>query len=83
MVFDALKKEGLKKSNTNIYVIGDRISDIKTALKVNGKGIFVPFKGEKEEIEKINKIKNKNKKSIYLAKNFLDATKLIIKKEKR
>jgi len=81
MVFDALKKEGLKKSNTNIYVIGDRISDVKTALKVKGQGIFVPFKGEKEEIEKIKKLKNK--RNIYLAKNFIDATKFIIKKEKR
>jgi histidinol-phosphate phosphatase family protein len=81
MVFDALKKEGLKKSGTNIYVIGDRASDVKTALKVKGQGIFVPFKGEKEEIEKINRIKNE--KSIYLAKNFTDATKLIIKKEKK
>ena len=81
MVFDALKKEGLKKSNTNIYVVGDRVSDIKTALKIKGKGIFVPFKGEKEEIEKIEKLKNK--KSVYLAKNFLDAIEFIIKKEKK
>ena len=73
----ALKSEGFKASNTNIYIIGDRASDVKTALKIKGTGILVPF--EEERIEEVKKLKSKK---TYIAKGFLDAAKYIIKREK-
>jgi len=60
-------------------VIGDRASDVKTALKMNGIGILVPFKNQLGQIEKTRKIKSENK---YIAKNFLAAVKLIINIER-
>jgi len=69
MVFNALKAEGVKKKDVNIYVIGDRASDVKTATNVKGIGILVPFKNGPEQKEIVKKIKGKT----YIAKNFTDA----------
>ena len=79
MIEKILKKEKLTKKKINIYVIGDRVSDVKTALNTKGVGILVPFKNQPLEKEKIKKISNKN---IFVAKNFLDAAKFIVKREK-
>ena len=73
MVFDVLKLEGITKKNTNIYIIGDRASDIKTAHNIKGTGILIPFKGEPGQVEAINKLRGKT----YVASNFLDAAKYI------
>jgi len=78
MVYSAMKKEGWKKSNTNIYVIGDRLGDVKTGLNAKGYGILVPFPNRAEEPEKVKKLKSKK---AYVAKDFLDAVNFIIKKE--
>lgn len=79
MIDKILRKEKIKKKDIkSIYVIGDRVSDVKTALNVNGFGILVPFSKESKEKTKFKTIKSKNK---YLAKNFLDAANFIIKKE--
>lgn len=78
MIKTILKNEKLSKKQVKIYVIGDRFSDVKTGLNAKGCGIIVPFKNEPLEKEKVEKIKNKNK---YIAKNFLDAAKIIIKRE--
>lgn len=78
MVFDALKKEGITRRNANVYVIGDRESDVKTALNIKGTGILVPFVNEPGQAEKVKKIKGKK----YVAKSFLDAANYILKKEK-
>ncbi len=78
MVLDILKKAGLKKSETSIYVIGDRKEDVLTGINSGGFGILVPFVNRRGEDKKTEKLKNKNK---YLAKNFIDACKFIIKRE--
>lgn len=70
MVFKALKAEGLTLENTDVYVIGDRLSDVKTALNVKGKGILVPFENEPGQVEKVREL---NQAHIHIAKNFLDA----------
>jgi len=80
MVFNALKKEGITKENANIYVIGDRISDIKTALNIKGNGILVPFANEPGQIEMAKKIKQKSR--VYIAKDFLGAANFIVTNEK-
>ena len=79
MIEKILKKEKLKKEDVNIYVIGDRASDVKTALNAKGFGIIIPFEKEKDEKEKVRKLKNK---STFVAKNFLDAARFIVKMEK-
>jgi len=79
MINNILKNEKLSKKQVKIYVIGDRFSDVKIALNVKGLGILVPSANKKKEKEKVEKIKNKNG---YIAKNFLDAAKFIIEKEK-
>lgn len=77
MIENIMKKEKLGRS-TKIYVIGDRFSDIKTALNAGGFGILVPFKNEPGEKEKVEKLKIKNR---YIAKDFLDAAHFIKKNE--
>lgn len=79
MINHILRNEKLSKKQIKIYVIGDRASDVKTALNAKGCGILVPFKNEPHEKEKVEKIKNKNR---YIAENFLDAAKFITEKEK-
>ena len=80
MIKKILKREKLSKKEISIYVIGDRISDVKTAFGMKGCGILIPSEKEPKEKSKFRAIKNKNK---YLAKNFLDATSFIIKRESK
>lgn len=81
MIMQALSNKGLTYQNTKIYVIGDRASDVETAINASGYGIYVPFKGE-PQTDQIQALKNKYPKQIYIAKNFLDAAKHIAGKEK-
>ncbi len=76
MVISSLEKEGLNFKKTKIYVIGDRASDVQTAINVKGTGILVPFINEPEQIKKMNK-------KGYIAKNFLEASKIVYKKNKK
>jgi len=78
MIRSILKKEKLKKNQTKIYIIGDRVSDVKTAHKIDGFGILVPFIYQLEEKEKVKKMKNRKK---YVARDFLNAARFIIKRE--
>lgn len=84
MIYQALKKEGFNKKNTKIYFIGDRDSDVKTALNAGGIGILIPFSKTKEELRKVRQtMKNKNlKKRINISKDLLSAAKFIARKEK-
>ena len=79
MIKDILKKEKLKRKDTKMYVLGDRSSDVKTAHKIGGFGILVPFIYQPEEKNKVKKLKNRKK---YIARNFLGAARFIIKREK-
>jgi histidinol-phosphate phosphatase family protein len=79
MVFDALKTEGLTREETNLYVIGDRSSDVETAVNINGTGIFIPFENVPRHIENIKKL---NQTNVYIARDFLDAAKFIIEQNK-
>lgn len=79
MIKSVLKKEKLKPGSVEIYVIGDRTSDVETAHNVKGFGILVPFVNQPGQNTKFKKIKNKKK---YVAKDFLDAARFIVKREK-
>jgi len=78
MVKNILRRRKIKRNKAEIYIIGDRLSDVKTALNIKGFGIIVPFMKEKGEEEKVKKLKNKN---TFVAKNFLDAAKFIARRE--
>jgi len=79
MILKILKKNKLNNKNTSIYVIGDRATDVQTALNINGFGILVPTKDRPKEIEKTKKLKSKQ---AYVAKSFNKAVDFIIKREK-
>jgi len=78
MIYKILKREKSDKRKTNIYVMGDRESDVKAGLRIGGHGILVPFVNRPGEPGKVRKIKNKKK---YIAKSFLDAVRFILNAE--
>ena len=79
MVFDALKSERLTREEAILYVIGDRSSDVETALNINGTGILIPFENEPRHFEKIKKLDQAN---VYIARDFLDAAQFIVDQNK-
>lgn len=76
MVFNALKAEGVTPANADIYVIGDRASDVQTALNIGGTGILVPFVNEPGERDKVKKLEKQGQ--IHIAENMLDAAEYIV-----
>ncbi|MFC1884175.1 HAD-IIIA family hydrolase [Thermodesulfobacteriota bacterium] len=80
MVFSALKKENITEDNSNIYVIGDRATDVQTALNINGFGVLIPFENEPSEEGKVKKLEDQ--KSIYIARDLIDAAEFISEREK-
>lgn len=84
MVTRILKTLNWEASKTKVYVIGDRYIDVRTGLNAGGHGILIPFEGEPGNIERTKRyVKTKDKKKIFIAKDFLDATKYILKKESK
>ncbi len=49
MVFNALAAEGVVQNNADIFVIGDRESDVQTALNADGTGILIPLSMNREK----------------------------------
>jgi histidinol phosphatase-like enzyme len=76
MVFDALKAEDITPDNANVYVIGDRASDVQTALNISGIGILIPFQNEPGEDEKVRKLADQTR--IHIAENLLHAAQFIV-----
>ncbi|MFB6246429.1 MAG: HAD-IIIA family hydrolase [Candidatus Pacearchaeota archaeon] len=78
MIDRALENCGLKKSKTDIYVVGDRESDVKAGLNSGGYGILVPFENEPREKEKVRSLRSKKS---AVVNGFGDASRIIVKKE--
>ncbi|PIN92930.1 hypothetical protein COU54_05035 [Candidatus Pacearchaeota archaeon CG10_big_fil_rev_8_21_14_0_10_31_24] len=78
MVKDSLKKSNFKLKDTQIYVLGDRASDVKTALNIKGFGILIPKYPELAEVKKTKALKSEH---TYIAKDFLGAVNFIVKRE--
>lgn len=81
MVFDALKAENITPDNANVYVIGDRASDVQTAVNISGIGILIPFQNEPEEDQKVRKLAGQTR--IHIAENLFGAAQLIVEKEQK
>jgi histidinol-phosphate phosphatase family protein len=71
MVIDALRAEDVALDETDIYVIGDRLSDVQTALNINGTGILIPFANEPGEAEKVRGLKDQSR--IFIAQDLVEA----------
>ncbi len=72
MVFDALADEGVAREELDeIYVIGDRASDVETGLNAGGHGILVPFGNRSEEVERLPD-------DARIADNFLEAAQMVL-----
>lgn len=76
MVSSALQAEGITADNADIYVIGDRASDVGTALNIDGTGILIPFVNEPGEIEKVKKLATQDQ--VYISENMLTAAEYIV-----
>jgi HAD superfamily hydrolase (TIGR01662 family) len=77
MIKNALKKEGWSLDDTQIYVIGDRRSDVKCGLNAGGYGILVPFGNRSEEVDKVRKL---DSPKVYVARDFLDGCGFVTKR---
>ncbi|MDW7774470.1 MAG: HAD-IIIA family hydrolase [Desulfobulbaceae bacterium] len=75
MVFDALKKVGMTPENVDIYVIGDRATDVRTALNISGTGILIPFVNEPEEQAKVRIDKGEK---VHIAENMQAAAEFVV-----
>lgn len=79
MIDSVLEKLTWRKKETDIYFIGDREIDVRTGLNAGGYGIIIPFVNEPGEKEKTEKIKSKRS---YIAKDFLDAVRYVVRNKK-
>jgi histidinol-phosphate phosphatase family protein len=75
MVIDALQAEDASLYETDIYVIGDRLSDVQTALNINGTGILIPFASEPGEAAKVRNLEDQSR--IFIAKDLVEAADFI------
>jgi len=79
MVLEALKAEGITTETAQIYVIGDRTTDVQTALNINGCVILIPFENEPGELDKTQMQQEHSR--IYIVENLLQAAEFISKQE--
>jgi len=77
MLKKAVEEMGLKLNDFDkIYVIGDRIVDIETAVNANGKGILV-CNGFNDEF--VDEVKSRGDENQVVVDNFYQACELIVK----
>jgi len=76
MVFNALKAEGVRPDNADIYVIGDQVSDVQTAHNLDGTGILIPFQEEPGESAEVRGMERQD--HIHVAENMLAAAEYIV-----
>lgn len=81
MIKEALARQRWQRKNTAIYVIGDRATDVRSALNIRGFGVLVPARTEPHQIEKTRLLMRKHK-NVYIARDFLDAARFIVQREK-
>jgi histidinol-phosphate phosphatase family protein len=79
MVFDALRAEDISLDDADIYVIGDRLSDVQTALNINGTGILTPFVNEPGEEEKVRAQVDQGR--IHIARDLVAAAEYIMNRQ--
>jgi histidinol-phosphate phosphatase family protein len=81
MVFDALQAEGITPDNADLYVIGDRASDVRTALNLDGIGVLIPFVNEPGESDKVAEMAQQGQ--VHVAQDMLAAAEFIVSRVRR
>lgn len=71
---------GCKLNEVDLYVIGDRYSDVILGLNGGGKGILIISQKTHElgDIDKVKLLQEKYPNRVFIAKSFLDAVNFII-----
>ena len=78
MIKDIMKERNI--SGARVYVIGDRATDVQTALNARGTGILIPSESLPGEDEKVKALKSRN---ALIMKNVKEAADFILKKERK
>lgn len=75
MLEKCAKNLGYSLKEVDLYVIGDRASDVELGLNGKGKGILVSSQKtvELEDVDKVKRLQEKNPGRVFIAKNFLEA----------
>ena len=79
MVYEALRANHSTLENVHLYVIGDRATDVETALSAGGTGILIPFVNEPGEREKVSALAMPNR--TFIADNMEEAAEFIADRE--
>jgi len=80
MIFNVLEAVDTTPGNANIYVIGDRTTDVQTALDINSIGILIPFENQPGEEEKTRKFADQA--HVHISADLLKAAEWIIDRER-
>lgn len=81
MIEKASQTLGKRLNECDIYVVGDRFSDVELGLRAGGKGILVPSsKTSREDMEKSREFMKENSDLVYITSNFRGAAHYIYKK---
>ncbi len=72
---------GFSLNKLDLYVIGDRSSDIKLGLNGGGTGILVtsPKTIELGDLDEVKKLQEKNHNRVFIAESFLEAVNFVIR----
>lgn len=76
MIMQALEATGVPPADADVFVIGDRESDVRAALNAGGTGILIPFVHEPGEEEKVHRMIQKDK--IFVAEDMVRAAEIIL-----
>ncbi|MEJ2192316.1 MAG: HAD-IIIA family hydrolase [Nitrospirota bacterium] len=76
MVFDALASEGLSLKEARLAVIGDRATDVETALRAGGTGILIPFINQPGEDEKVKGLTPRGR--VHIAPDMQEAARFLL-----
>ena len=68
----------LNLDNSQIYFIGDHLTDVQAGLNANGKSIFLLTGHGKRGEDKVKKMKKDYPGRIFIAGNFLSAAKTVL-----
>lgn len=79
MIHKAMKDLNLKVEDCQIFNIGDRSSDIELALNAGGIGILISAHKTEErgDYEKVLEMQKENPRKVFIAKDYLEAAKII------
>jgi histidinol phosphatase-like enzyme len=76
MLSKILENQSFNQDETEIYFVGDKITDVETGLNARGLGILID-NGENEEDVKEARVRN-----IKIAENLLEAANYILNNKK-